>query len=105
VINPRVAVSVISYRPFYILGEVNKPGAYPYTSNMTAMTAIALAGGHTTKAVTSTLYIQRQGQTAEREYPADQRTKIYPGDVVRIPDTVFWRIMSYALPLTAVRPY
>ena len=103
--TPRVTVTVINTRPFFILGEVNKPGEYPSTANMNALTAVALAGGFTGHAASSTVYIQRQGQTAEREYPADQRTKIYPGDVVRVDDTVFWRIMGFAIPLSGFRPY
>lgn len=103
--NPRVTVTVANYRPFFILGEVNKPGEYPYQNNMNALNAIALAGGFTGKAVTSSIYIQHQGQTVGQDYPADQRTRIYPGDVVKVDDTVFWRVMSYALPLAAVRPY
>jgi polysaccharide export outer membrane protein len=27
--NPRVSVEILSYRPFYILGEVKNPGSYP----------------------------------------------------------------------------
>jgi polysaccharide export outer membrane protein len=28
--NPKVSVEVETYRPFFILGEVHKPGQYPY---------------------------------------------------------------------------
>ena len=49
-LNPRVSVEVVTYRPFYIIGEVNKPGSYPYTDGMTAMNAIGLGGGFTPRA-------------------------------------------------------
>src|ERR1700722_15135206 len=35
--NPSVAVEVIAYRPIYVLGEVNKPGQYPYQPGMTGV--------------------------------------------------------------------
>ncbi len=104
-INPRVSVSMLTYRPFYILGEVFKPGAYPYASHMTALNAIALAGGYTNHAMNSKLYIQRLGETEAHEYPADQTTVIHPGDIVRVPQTAFWSFMSYAIPLAGFRPY
>ena len=43
--EPHVSVEVEAYRPFFILGEVTTPGQYPYVANMTAETAIAIAGG------------------------------------------------------------
>ena len=44
--EPSVAVEVESYRPFFILGEVQAPGQYPYVPNMTAESAVAIAGGY-----------------------------------------------------------
>jgi polysaccharide export outer membrane protein len=104
-IDPRVNVAIATYRPFFILGEVNKPGSYPYVNNMNALNAVALAGGYTQRAVESSIYIRRRGETEERSYPADQRTEIHPGDIVRVPDTVFWRVMSLIVPLGVYRPY
>lgn len=44
--NPKIAVEVLEYRPFYILGDVKNSGSYPYVSGMTVLNAIALAGGN-----------------------------------------------------------
>lgn len=87
--DPRVSVEVINYRPFYIIGEVNKPGQYPYVSDMNALNAIALAGGYTAKADKSEVYIQRTGTNGEKDFPSNETTKIRPGDVVRIPERFF----------------
>jgi len=87
--DPRVSVEVINYRPFYIIGEVNKPGQYPYVSDMNALNAVALAGGYTAKADKSEIYIQRTGVNGEKDYPSNETTKIRPGDVVRIPERFF----------------
>ena len=100
--NPHVSVEIATYRPFYVIGEVNKPGEYPYVNGMSALNAIALAGGHTVRARESTIYIRRNGSAKEEELPADQMTRIYPGDVVRIPESAFWTVMSVAGPLAGV---
>jgi polysaccharide export outer membrane protein len=97
--NPRVSVEITIYRPFYVIGEVNKPGEYAYVNGMSALNAIALAGGYTQKAGEDVIYIRRNGSAREEEVPADQMTRIWPGDVVRVPITLFWSIMSVVSPL------
>jgi protein involved in polysaccharide export with SLBB domain len=87
--DARVSVTVAGYRPFYIIGEVNKPGEYPYVNNMSVLNAIALAGGFTYRANQSDVYIQRNGGADEVAFPADQNTKVFPGDVVRVRERFF----------------
>jgi len=87
--DAKVSVAVTSYRPFYIIGEVNKPGQYPYVNDMSVLNAIALAGGYTYRANDSDVYIQRNGQSKEEPFPADQTTKVQPGDIVRVPERFF----------------
>jgi protein involved in polysaccharide export with SLBB domain len=99
--NPRVSVEISLYRPFYVIGEVNKPGEYPYVNDMSALNAIALAGGYSPRANEGVIYIRRNGSTKEEWVPADQMTLILPGDVVRIPISFFWTVMSVAGPLTS----
>ena len=86
--DPKVSIEVVNYRPFYIIGEVNKPGQYSYVDGMTALNAVALAGGYTPKADKSEVYIQRGGKD-ETEFPSDESTAVRPGDVVRIPERFF----------------
>lgn len=87
-INPRVSVEVMNYRPFYIYGEVAEPGQYPYASGMTVLNAVAVAGGYTYRADQNEVYITR-GEGDEVEYPASQAVKVLPGDVVRVPERFF----------------
>lgn len=101
-VSPRVSVEVTEYRPFYIIGEVNKPGQYAYVNDMSAPNAIAVAGGYTLKASNSWIYVRRDGQEAEVRLPADATTKIHPGDVVRVPQTMFWAAITFAGPLSAI---
>lgn len=87
--HPRVSVEVENYRPFYIIGEVKTPGQYPYITGMNALNAIALAGGYTYRADDSAVYVRRNGSNNEVKAPADQTTKIGPGDIIRVGERVF----------------
>ena len=87
--DPRVSIEIQNYRPFYIIGEVNKPGEYPYESGLSLHGAVALAGGYTYRAKESAVYIRRMGSEAETSMPVTGQVKIYPGDVVRIPERFF----------------
>lgn len=100
--SARVNIEVTQYRPFYIIGQVNKPGEYPYVSNMTVPNAIALAGGYTGKAVESTIYVRHESEADEHQVAVDQLTRIYPGDVVRVPETSFWISADVLSPITQV---
>ena len=88
-IRPRVAIEVLSYRPFYIIGEVNEPGSYPYRSGMTVLNAAALAGGFTYRADEDDIDISRGEEGARAEFEATIHTTVKPGDVIRIEERLF----------------
>ena len=88
-INPRVSVDVLNYRPFYIIGEVKRPGSYPYVNGMTVVNAIALAGGYTYRAKEKEVLITRARDAANKQEPADHQTVVLPGDVIEVPER-FW---------------
>jgi protein involved in polysaccharide export with SLBB domain len=87
--NPKVTVDVTTYRPFYVLGEVQKPGEYQFRSGLNVLSAIAIAGGATYRANSSTVVIQRSGSTELKEYPQSPTVLVMPGDVVRVPERYF----------------
>ena len=87
--NPKVTVEVISFRPFYVLGEVSKPGEYQYRSGLNVLSAIAIAGGATYRANNSIVLIQRSGTTEFAEYPQSPTIPVLPGDVVRLQERFF----------------
>jgi len=87
--SPRVSAQITTYRPFYIIGEVNKPGQYSYVNGMNIVTAVALAGGYTYRADDSSVYIRRNGSSEEESDPADETTKIQPGDIIRVSERFF----------------
>lgn len=86
--NPKVSIEVLNYRPFYIIGEVDKPGQYPYTNGMNILNAVAVAGGFTYRANQNEVYITRDG-AKEKAYATDQAVKVLPSDIVRIPERFF----------------
>lgn len=88
-LNPKVSAEIATYRPFTILGEVNKPGEYPYESGMNVLNAVALGGGYTYRADEDDVYIRRKGASAEVELPATASTAVFPGDTVRVDERIF----------------
>lgn len=87
--DPRISIEVISHRPFYIIGEVNKPGEYPFVAGMSVLNAVAMAGGYTYRANESSVYIRRKGAPDEEKFPADDSTKLGPGDIVNVAERWF----------------
>lgn len=87
--NARVSAEVINYRPFYILGQVNKPGEYEFVNGLNVLTAIALAGGYTYRASEQNVFIRRKGSDKEEAAPANQATKVFPGDIIRVRERFF----------------
>ena len=85
VLEPKVNAQIQTYRPFFVLGEVQRPGAYPYVPGMSVMTAASLAGGYTFRANTKTAIIKR----ASTEGRATSDTPVLPGDIVQIRETWF----------------
>jgi polysaccharide export outer membrane protein len=77
-----VTISLLTYRPFYIYGEVTKPGAFPFASGMQVASAIATAGGFTYRAEEDYVLITRK----DRQYRALLTTPIQPDDIIRIPE-------------------
>ena len=86
--NPQVGVEVLTYRPFYIYGQVTKPGEYPYSQGLSVLKAVALAQGFTYRANQKTPYLQRAGRDG-KEVQVSIDAPVQPGDVIRIADRNF----------------
>jgi protein involved in polysaccharide export with SLBB domain len=87
--DPKITVGISEFRPFYIVGEVEKPGAYPYSGGLTVLSAIAIAGGTTYRANQSSALIQHVGDDKMHEYNMDAPIPILPGDIIQIPRRYF----------------
>lgn len=87
--HPRVSLEVLNYRPFYILGEVNRPGGYPYVAGMTILNAVALAGGYTYRARKGRIKLQRaEAAEAEGDY-VEESGIVLPGDIITVEERFF----------------
>jgi polysaccharide export outer membrane protein len=84
--DPKVTVTIATLQPYYIMGEVEKPGQYPYQSGLNVLTALAIAGGPTYRANRNTVEIQRNGETTMHDYPISTTVPILPGDVIKVPE-------------------
>ncbi|HET8995309.1 MAG TPA: polysaccharide biosynthesis/export family protein [Acetobacteraceae bacterium] len=82
--DPNVAAEVVEYRPIFVLGEVNKPGQYPYQPGMTMVTAVAVAGGFTYRAVQGYASVVRTVDGAAEERKASRDAFVQPGDVLTV---------------------
>lgn len=87
--DPHVSIEVLNYRPFYILGEVMRPGEYPFTNGLTVLNAVATANGFTYRANTHKVYIKRANSSSEIEYDLGATTLVQPGDTIRIGERFF----------------
>ena len=87
--DPHVSVEVEAYRPFYILGEVNAPGQYPYQPGMSVETAIAIAGGYSPRADKRNALLTRSMNGAPFKSKVPLQTPLRPGDTVNVGERWF----------------
>jgi protein involved in polysaccharide export with SLBB domain len=87
--DPNVTVAVITFHPFYVLGEATNPGEYPFRSGLNVHAAVAMAGGFTYRASRSFVLIRHAGEEVWKEYPLTEPVPIAPGDLIRVPERYF----------------
>ena len=89
--DPRVSAEIINYRPYFILGEVAKPGQYDYSVGLTLEQAVAAAGGFTYRANTRRVYVKHALETNERlvNLRATPWLRVRPGDTIRVAERFF----------------
>jgi polysaccharide export outer membrane protein len=87
--EPSVAVEIESYRPFFILGEVQAPGQYPYVPNMTVESAVAIAGGFSPRARRDLVTVTHTDAAGTGRYIVPLGTALGPGDTVQVNERWF----------------
>src|SRR5712671_5501080 len=88
-VNPNVSAEVVTRRPFYVIGEVLKPGNYSYVTGLTAINAVAMAGGFSRRARKNDFYIRRlapNGQMVRIE--ANSGAILQPGDTLEVRERI-----------------
>ncbi len=88
-VAPKVSIELLSLRPFYIMGEVKRPGSYEYISGMTVVNAIALAGGYTHRANEKKIEVRRQVGEEVTKMNLDENSDVLPGDTLRVNERFF----------------
>lgn len=87
--DPHVSVEIETYRPFFILGEVTNPGQYPYVANMTAETAVAIAGGFAPRADKHRIELTRTAPGRQMNAEVPLNTPLRPGDTIMVKERWF----------------
>jgi polysaccharide export outer membrane protein len=87
--DPSVAVEIESYRPFFILGEVQAPGQYPYVPNMSVESAVAIAGGFSPRARRDVVTLTHTDSSGSARFAVPLGTSIGPGDTVLVGERWF----------------
>ncbi len=87
--EPSVAVEIESYRPFFILGEVQAPGQYPYVPNMSVESAVAIAGGFSPRARRDRVTLTHTDSSGAMRVVVPLGTAIGPGDTVLVGERWF----------------
>jgi polysaccharide export outer membrane protein len=89
VVNPSVSVTVAEYLPVYVVGEVAKPGSFPWRSDMRVLDTVALAGGYTYRADSNDIEVRSDKDPNRAAHSVSEATRVQPGDVVVIPERWF----------------
>ncbi len=88
-LNPRISLQVMNFRPFYILGEVVDPKSYPYVDGMSYLNAVAIAGGYTYRAKKGYVYVIRGNDSDRNEIKLSIDKRVKPGDTIRVDERFF----------------
>ncbi len=88
-VNPRVAVTIDEYRPYFISGQVTNNGSFPYQPGLTVRKAVSIAGGFRERASMSKITIVRDGDASNTPVKADLNTTVHPGDTVTVGESFF----------------
>ncbi len=88
-VNPRVAVSIIEYRPFFINGQVGNSGSFPYQPGLTVRKAATLAGGFKERASMNKIFIVRDGDPTHTSVKVGLNTPVNPGDIITVEESFF----------------
>lgn len=87
--TPKVTVGIDEYRPFFINGEVYKPGGYPYVPGLTVLKAVSLGGGFKDRASKTNMFVVRDGKPNTSRTKVQMDSPIYPGDILTIEESFF----------------
>lgn len=88
-VNPRVSVNIEEYRPFFIQGQVERPGGYPYQPGLNVRKAVALAGGFKERASLTKIYAVREKGGSNKPVLVNVNSAVAPGDTIIVEESFF----------------
>ena len=88
-VNPRISIKMANYRPYYLIGEVQSTGSFPFVAGITYLTAIAMSGGYTYRGKKDVVYVIRGNDPEQEEIKMDVNEKVQPGDIIRVAERLF----------------
>ena len=88
-VDPRISVSIVRYRSFFVNGEVKRPGGVDFQPGLTLRKAISLAGGFTERANKKKILLVVDGDVDGREREVGLDYRVQPGDIFTVQDTFF----------------
>lgn len=89
IIEPLVSVNILKYRNFYIQGEVERPGGYPFEPGINISKAIALAGGLTDRGSKEKIELISQAADDKKSHKVSLSTAVNAGDIIVVGQRFF----------------
>jgi polysaccharide biosynthesis/export protein VpsN len=88
-VNPQVTVTINEYRSFYINGQVQRPGGYPYVPGLTVLKAVTIAGGLRERAARDKIFVVRENDPGQQRVQIGMNDPVFPGDILTIEESFF----------------
>ena len=88
-LDPKVTVAIEEYRNFFVNGEVDKPGGYPFSPGLTVRKAVSIAGGFKERASRDKISIIRDDDSTQTPKKVDLNAPVMPGDIITIEPSFF----------------
>jgi polysaccharide export outer membrane protein len=88
-LRPKVWINIEEYRPFFVQGQVGRPGAFPYQPGLNVNKAITIAGGFRDRASKQKIFILRELDSTNTPIHVDLNAPVGPGDTVTVEESFF----------------
>ena len=88
-VNPQVTVTINEYRNFFINGQVEKPGGYPFIPGLNVRKAISLAGGFRERASREKIFVIRDDDPKHTSQKVTLDSPLNPGDILTVEESFF----------------
>jgi polysaccharide biosynthesis/export protein VpsN len=88
-LDPKVTVTIHEYRNFFVNGQVEKPGGYPFSPGLTVRKAISIAGGFKERASKEKISVIHDDDPTGTAKRIDLNAPVRPGDILTIEESFF----------------